>query len=97
VNNYLPSRVPNVVVSAYIAVLALLFVFALVTQDDFRYSSEPLVLVTLPLSLLSTRTSDVILSIIAGGLVNALLLYLLMVAVTRSKKKHKGRERIATR
>jgi hypothetical protein len=85
VNNYLPSRVPVFVVSAYIAAVLLLFVLALLVEDDFG----PLVLVTLPLSLLFVRTDDVILSIIVGGVVNAALLYVLLVAVTRSRKKRR--------
>jgi hypothetical protein len=84
---YMPSRIPFLVSGFYVALLVLLFAFALI-QDG--YDTLPLLYVTIPLSVvLKNRSSDVYLAILEGGVANTIIIYLLFKVFTRAKPKRK--------
>jgi hypothetical protein len=84
------SHMPLIVACSYTAILVLLTIFAgvigMVGQDEFGYSSVPILYATSPLSLFLYRTHDVLFSVSIGGGMNAALLYALLKAIPSAKR-----------
>jgi hypothetical protein len=79
-------RLPLIVAGFYVAIVFLLFLFAVVTYDDFGYRLIPVLYITYPLSLFLER-QNLFVAIAAGCVANAVILYALMKVVSLKASK----------
>jgi hypothetical protein len=65
----------------YASIVACLFLLAIFTQDEFGFRFIPVIEATYPLSRVIYQSSDILLPILVGAVVNTLLLYGLLKGV----------------
>ena len=78
-----PCRAPLLATGFYLAIVLVLFIFAVAVSDEFGFSAVPLLYATSPLSLwlYHQEPQAFLFSVCVGGAVNAAFLYLLLKAV----------------
>jgi hypothetical protein len=74
----LRTRIPLVVAASYASAVVFLLLVATFTTDEFGYRFIPVLTATFPLSLMIYGSTNIFLSVFAGGAVNTLLLFALM-------------------
>jgi hypothetical protein len=75
------GRIPLIVAGAYALMVLCLFILAVVSHDDFGFRFIPVLYSTYPLSYLLYKHFDFLPSIIAGEVVNTVVLFTLLKGV----------------